>query len=637
MSNSSAAKTNILPEGPGYRPGEKTRPLARREARSLPSLLVAVVLALFLLLPPAAPAHASNSPMGTRCPLTQKDASKTEAFHLPADKCGNIPCIPRKRLQPTFDRASKKMEALKDDKVRNRWRQPWEELRNTFFSVYQSKTDGALAPQALHKAGECQMALAYASHLGEDARLAIGIFEAVANEYPQSDQASLALYAATKIAAERLHDKRLANRYALTIRNKYPESDEAKKTEALLASLGPAGKDAGKAKGKTDSDRKDTPARLENMSWDSPGKDEVEIVLDFSAPVKFSTRVVREKGKAPCIDMNIYGASVVSEIKRGVSIRGSLLQKIHVRTVSKGNTHVFFDFGRVRHFSTRKERNSTRVVLRVDALKKRAPDEGASYASRSRRKSTGTLAAMASSVASTGLKTVTIDAGHGGKDPGTHHNSILERSITLDVAMRLGKLLRDNGMRVIYTRKSNVFVPLAKRTRKANENRSDIFVSIHVNAHAQEKTRGFETYFLDASSRESILKVAARENGTPSTRARRAKVSKAALTSRVLESRRLAVDIQRRTVSRVRGKGLSIASNGVKSGPFYVLGTAEMPAVLAEIGYCTNKKDARLLASPAYRQAIAEGIAEGILAYRDRSRNRMTADTTGTGNRKAVR
>ena len=141
-----------------------------------------------------------------------------------------------------------------------------------------------------------------------------------------------------------------------------------------------------------------------------------------------------------------------------------------------------------------------------------------------------------------------------------------------------------------------------------------------MNAHHKQGINGVEIYYLDTGS--SSVAVATRENGSRN----RVAVRKVGLTRRILESRKLARDMQQNLVSRVRRNGYAVRSKGVKTGPFFVLATAEMPSVLAEIGYCTNEREAALLKTVAYRQAIAEGLAEGIMAYRDRSLGRLTAE-----------
>ncbi len=226
------------------------------------------------------------------------------------------------------------------------------------------------------------------------------------------------------------------------------------------------------------------------------------------------------------------------------------------------------------------------------------------------------------------IRVVTIDAGHGGIDPGTLNNGVVERSITLDVALRVGRILADNGMRVVYTRTRNKTVSLARRTEIANASKSDLFVSVHVNANTNRRISGLEVYYLDSAASLETLKVAARGKRNKKTRARLL-AQRVALNERVLESRTLARDVLRQMKREVRKNGFVISSKGIKSAPFYVLSTSAMPAVLAEIGYCTNLKDAKLLKDPDFRQAVAEGIASGVLAYRDRAAGLLTAEKGG--------
>ena len=244
------------------------------------------------------------------------------------------------------------------------------------------------------------------------------------------------------------------------------------------------------------------------------------------------------------------------------------------------------------------------------------------------QKAQKTRKARAELYAESPIRVVTIDAGHGGIDPGTLNNGVVERSVTLDVALKVGRILADNGVRVVYTRKNNRTVSLARRTEIANASKSDLFVSIHVNANTNARISGLEVYYLDSASSMETLKVAARGKRNQRTRARLL-AQRVALNERVLESRTLARDVLRQMKRETKKNGFVIASKGIKSAPFYVLSTSSMPAVLAEIGYCTNLKDAKLLKDPDFRQAVAEGIASGILAYRDRAAGLLTAERSG--------
>ncbi len=230
------------------------------------------------------------------------------------------------------------------------------------------------------------------------------------------------------------------------------------------------------------------------------------------------------------------------------------------------------------------------------------------------------------------VRTVFIDAGHGGRDPGTHHNTVLEREITLDVALTLGRLLQTNGLEVIYSRTKNSTVPLRQRTAMSNAAGTDLFVSIHVNANPNAGAQGFETYYLDMAKTPEAARLAAVENADSGQRLRdmRKMLADVMLNARAGESHHLANDIQRRTISRLKKRKYTVRDNGVKSAPFLVLVGTQMPAVLVELGYCTNKDEAQNLRLPQYRMALAEGLAEGILAYRDRLLKRRTVQNSLT-------
>ncbi len=216
-----------------------------------------------------------------------------------------------------------------------------------------------------------------------------------------------------------------------------------------------------------------------------------------------------------------------------------------------------------------------------------------------------------------GVRTVLIDPGHGGKDPGTHHNGIKEKTLTLDIAKRVGALLSARGIKVRYTRTSDAWITLEQRAGKVRTNKADLFVSIHVNANPRETVQGFETYYLDVSRTSAATRLAAVENAL---RDRSAKVREKMPPQRLFniqkqESRRLARNIHETTLKFLRKKNYRTHDGGIKTGPFHVLRRSGVPGVLIEVGYCTNKSEAERLALKEYRISVARGIADGILTY----------------------
>ena len=217
-----------------------------------------------------------------------------------------------------------------------------------------------------------------------------------------------------------------------------------------------------------------------------------------------------------------------------------------------------------------------------------------------------------------GISRIVIDAGHGGHDPGAKANGLSESDLTLDVAIRLKKLLeKQPGIEVVMTRETDVFVPLEERTAIANREAADLFLSIHVNASRNTSARGVETYFLNFATNPEAEAVAARENSASgrTMHSLPSIVRAIALNNKIDESRDFAATVQKSMVSTLSQKNKSLRDLGVKQAPFVVLIGAGMPSVLAEMSFVTNKQEGQLLKTGAYRQAIAQALQDAVLRY----------------------
>jgi N-acetylmuramoyl-L-alanine amidase len=226
-----------------------------------------------------------------------------------------------------------------------------------------------------------------------------------------------------------------------------------------------------------------------------------------------------------------------------------------------------------------------------------------------------------------GVSRIVIDAGHGGHDPGASAHGITEADVVLDVALRLETLLLEHGIDVVMTRRTNEYITLDERTEVANRDSADLFLSIHANASANAAARGVETYFLNFALNPQAEAVAARENAASGkTMNSLPSIIKAiTLNSKLNESRDFAASIQRALVRGMRPRNKALRDLGVKQAPFVVLIGAVMPSVLAEISFVTNRQEARLLKTAAYRQRIAESLLAGILRYQDSLKKVQTA------------
>ncbi len=228
-----------------------------------------------------------------------------------------------------------------------------------------------------------------------------------------------------------------------------------------------------------------------------------------------------------------------------------------------------------------------------------------------------------------GISRIVIDPGHGGHDPGTLTSGTTEARLVLDVALRLEKLLLKDGFDVVLTRRTDVFIPLEQRPAIANREGADLFVSIHANASRDPKARGVEVYYLSFASNPEAEAVAARENATsaggmhnlPSI------VRAIALNNKLDESRDLAGMVQQSLAARLAKSNAGLRSRGVKKAPFVVLIGAQMPSILAEIGFITNRQESALIKTPVYRQKVAESLQAAVVQYQ-RSLKRQTSVAT---------
>ena len=226
-----------------------------------------------------------------------------------------------------------------------------------------------------------------------------------------------------------------------------------------------------------------------------------------------------------------------------------------------------------------------------------------------------------------GINRIVIDPGHGGHDPGTKSRGMSEAGLVLDVAKRLeALLLKEPGVEVVLTRRTDRFVPLEERTAIANRENADLFLSIHANSSRNTRAGGVETYFLNFASNPDAEAVAARENSASGrTMHHLPDIVKAiTLNNKLDESRDFATLVQRAMIETLARSNRSVRNRGVKQAPFVVLIGAGMPSVLAEISFLTNAQENRLLKTSAYRQRIAEALFQGIRRYQ-RSLKAVTA------------
>ncbi|HYO71625.1 MAG TPA: N-acetylmuramoyl-L-alanine amidase, partial [Archangium sp.] len=213
------------------------------------------------------------------------------------------------------------------------------------------------------------------------------------------------------------------------------------------------------------------------------------------------------------------------------------------------------------------------------------------------------------------VRRVVIDAGHGGHDTGAiGRKGTQEKDVTLAIAQKLARELRDRGLEVMLTREGDRYLKLEERARMANEMRGDLFISIHCNSAPTSKLRGIETYTLNTSADRYSIRLAARENASSEKGISDLQFILADLATKANteESTRLATRVQKNLVSHLSSSYKGVRDLGTKEALFYVLLGTKMPAILVETSFLSHAEEESRLASDKYQEDVAQAIAHGV-------------------------
>ncbi|MCF6245268.1 MAG: N-acetylmuramoyl-L-alanine amidase [Sulfurovum sp.] len=220
---------------------------------------------------------------------------------------------------------------------------------------------------------------------------------------------------------------------------------------------------------------------------------------------------------------------------------------------------------------------------------------------------------------------IVIDAGHGGHDGGASAEGKLEKELVLQISKKLYATFRDRGYNVYLTRNSDRFLTLGERTKLADKKDAKVFISIHANAIGDKsrfsQVKGIETYFLQKTRDAKSQRIATRENDAvlqgADSLSKNVIIDSVLNGPKIIESNKLAIDVQKNMINHVRSKYSDVKNGGVRPAPFYVLVGASRPSILVEVGYITNPKERERLFKSDYQEHIVEGIVEGTTTYID--------------------
>ncbi len=347
-------------------------------------------------------------------------------------------------------------------------------------------------------------------------------------------------------------------------------------------------------------------ARLYGLAYEN-GIEKAKVILQVEGPVKFTQQRLDNPDR---IQVTFENGTWDPKMKKVVTLESGILTHVEPKKGEGASSVLMVEMTGAGPVSVTTRSAGHKFVLEFEAIQKTAelnqviPRAPPVVALKPRKKNGPIL--------------IVLDPGHGGKDEGAKgRTGLLEKQINLEISKRVRKILEKRyKYRVELTRTKDTFIELKDRGDLANKLDADLFVSIHANAAPRKSARGIETYYLGAGAGDRALETAARENGELVGSVEDDEVQQilASLisTTKINESARLAGDVQKR-LSRVMPRKFSkVLDLGVKEGPFYVLHRTNMPSILIEVGFLTNKYEERRLQNNSYQYWLAESIAQGI-------------------------
>jgi N-acetylmuramoyl-L-alanine amidase len=532
-----------------------------------------------------------------------------------------------------FNSAWKQFQSLIKDPSRAKYRSYWQKLEKKFLQAYDLDMRGPTAPKSLYYAGRVNEELAGRSYLSSDYKQAVKYYSLAASRFPNHSWIDDCIYRRGMIRWKKLHDKKEAAEDFTEVIRDYPHGDMHAKARKALRDMGGQAPIVRTAKSPSGSARSSSgDATLISVRYNT-NDEYTRVVLDVDEEVPFRYNLL---GPAPTLGrphrvyLDIEGARVSPKVHPEIKVADGNLRRIRSAQHDKDTARVVLDFHALQEYKVFPLNDPFRIVVDVFAPPKGAKPETVKaaltpeQAIKNYKPPTGSKKMLDSLVEQLGLTihTIMIDPGHGGKDPGAHGNGLLEKDVNLRFAKILGNMLKDKGFKVLYTRTTDVFIPLEERTAKANMSKCDMFISIHCNAHKSRNINGLETYSLNLARSRDAVRVAARENAVSPKRISDLQMilTDLMLSSKMKESRDLASKVQSSAYNSVC-KRWKVRDHGTREAPFYVLMGAKMPAVLIELGYVTNSREARQLKSASYLNTMARGIVGGVVAYKEQIEN----------------
>ena len=527
---------------------------------------------------------------------------------------------PEREIEKIYKPAETMYDGLLEGRIRSS-QGNWNKVIRQFKKVAKDHSKSRFADDAQYRVGASYVR---AHGLIKDSpEKAIKAFERLIKRYPDSEFVDDACYWKAN-AYSLMEDYERATAEYEEFTRKYPQSqlykEALRQIEECRVRIGgqekgqvaptpttavddATAKEAAPAKPPVIEDQQEKPGKLSHVldirSHSSP--EFIRVVVDLSGTAD------HEHGKLENPD-RIYvdiRAVTITPAKRTIDVNDKFIRRIRAAQFDENTVRIVLDVEQNLRYNVFHLTEPDRIVIDVsasDAMPMAPPQQDQSES--------------VPLVKQLGLKvkTIVIDPGHGGKDPGAvSGNGLQEKHVVLDVAKRLGSLLEGKGTyRIHLTRETDVFIPLEQRTRFANDKGADVFISIHINSCDRPAARGVETYYLSLASDEESRMTAAMENASSGKTIKDLSniVRYILRGAKVKESRELA-----RTVQSQLSQATGTNDRGIRRAPFIVLIGAQAPSILVELGFISNLQDERLLRSEEYRDKLARALMRAVENY----------------------
>ena len=515
----------------------------------------------------------------------------------------------------------------------------WLNCISRYEIIYRLYSDSAWAPAGMYKAAQLYITLSKLSGKLIHEHQAADLLARLQNRYPKSVYAGRAKSLLTSItvrpdySAKKPHhiqSKKKLTRNDLLIR-KYIQNKQAPVEKEITAIKAASQKPVAKEMASPDSTSSEDTIVTDLRFWSNP--EYTRIVVNANNEREYSHRLLK---KDPDINkpfqrlyVDIERTKLGKNIAEHTQINDDLLNQARAGQYLPHTVRVVVDIKSFENYKIFSLKDPFRIVIDVwgkgsNGVSDPSPEPEMADSKKPEKTSRITTDNLKSSdiarQLALGVKTIVIDPGHGGSDPGApgYYKNIWEKDIVLKMSKKLAVTLKNRlNCTVLLTRSTDKRLALEERTAIANTKRADLFVSLHVNAAQNKNLKGIETYILNLATDNQAIAVAARENATSEKNISDLEyiLSDLMKNTKIEESTRLADVVQNAFVKGMREKYSGIDNLGVKQAPFYVLLGARMPSILIETSFISNKTECKRLMTDDYQTEICNSITDGIEEY----------------------